>query len=81
MNRRKDNGPGPIPNRWLHCPMKSEVFIANKFVAFKTPLSKKFDDQVEEHSFYPEMIFDVIKTYYKVSSSMLSTFHEILRIS
>lgn len=69
--RQHDNGPGPIPNRWLKCPNKSDGFIANKFVAFKTPLSEKFDSQVQEHSFYPYMIFDLIKTYYKVSNDKL----------
>lgn len=68
MNKRQhNNGPGPIPNRWLNCPNKSDGFIVDKFVAFKTPLSEKFDSQVQEHSFYPYMIFDLIKTYYKVS--------------
>lgn len=72
MSYRRDNGPGRIPNRWLNCPNKSDEFIANKFVAFKTPLSEKFDDQVQEHFFYPNMMFDLIKTYYKVSSFISS---------
>lgn len=67
MSYRRDNGPGPIPNRWRGCPLKSDEFIANKFVAFKTPLSDRFDAQVQDCIFYPNMIFDLMKTYYKVS--------------
>lgn len=67
MSHRRDNGPGPIPNRWIKCPIKSDDFIVNKFVAFKTPLSEKFDSQVGTNFFYPYMLFDLIKTYYKVS--------------
>lgn len=66
MSYRRDNGPGPLPKRWLNCPIKSDEFILEKFVAFKTPLSEKFDSQVDERSFYPYMLFDLIKTYYKV---------------
>jgi mRNA-capping enzyme len=58
---------GPIPNRWLNCPNRSESIICDKFVAFKTPLDKKFDDQVEEKSFYPEMILSIVKSYHNVS--------------
>lgn len=67
MSHRRNNGPGPIPNRWLKCPNKSDDFIVDKFVAFKTPLSEKFDSQVGDNCFYPNMLFDLIKTYYKVS--------------
>ncbi|XP_068216244.1 mRNA-capping enzyme isoform X2 [Palaemon carinicauda] len=57
-------GPGPIPPRWLHCPRKSNALIGNKFLAFKTPLSSKFDDQVPpEHRFSPGMLFDSMKSY------------------
>ena len=24
-------GPGPLPPRWLHCPRKSDVLVANRF--------------------------------------------------
>nr|CAD7455820.1 unnamed protein product [Timema tahoe] len=59
--------PGSIPNRWLHCPRKSSGLIANKFLAFKTPLSEKFNDQVpSECRFGPKMIFNSMKSY-KVS--------------
>lgn len=58
-----NRGPGPIPNRWLHCPRKSEGIIAEKFIAFKTPLSAAFDDQMPiECMFHPEMIFGYCKT-------------------
>jgi mRNA-capping enzyme len=67
MDERRTSGCGPIPKRWLNCPPRSDHFIEDKFVAFKTPLSSKFDSQVEDKCFYPYMIFDLIKTYYKVS--------------
>lgn len=76
-DRRKYGNSGPIPKRWLNCPSKSDSFIADKFVAFKTPLSSKFDSQVEDKCFYPYMIFDVMKTFYKVSinyESLLALF-------
>jgi mRNA-capping enzyme len=65
--RQRDNGPGPMPKRWIRCPIKSDDFIINKFVAFKTPLSERFDPQVVNNSFYPYMLFNLIKDYYKVS--------------
>lgn len=58
-----NRGPGPIPNRWLHCPRKSEGIIAEKFIAFKTPLSAAFTDQMPmECIFLPDMIFGFCKT-------------------
>ncbi|XP_055842507.1 mRNA-capping enzyme [Episyrphus balteatus] len=62
-NRRGGGGgPGPLPNRWLHCPRKSENIIADKFIAFKTPLSNKFKDQMPlDCMFPPEMIFGYVK--------------------
>ncbi|XP_013107961.1 mRNA-capping enzyme [Stomoxys calcitrans] len=58
-----NRGPGPIPNRWLHCPRKSEGIIVGKFIAFKTPLSAAFDDQMPDDClFYPEMIFGYCKS-------------------
>lgn len=60
---------GPIPNRWLRCPIRSDTFICNKFLAFKTPLDAKFDGQVpDQYSFYPYMLFNLMKDYYKVRS-------------
>ncbi|XP_070494063.1 mRNA-capping enzyme [Chironomus tepperi] len=66
MSNRKDNYPGPIPNRWLKCPIRSDSFIGEKFIAFKTPLDKKFDHQTgDAYSFYPNMLFDLVKNIYK----------------
>ncbi|XP_058468211.1 mRNA-capping enzyme [Malaya genurostris] len=57
-------GPGPIPNRWLNCPRKSETLIADKFLAFKTPLKEEFESQMPvECCFTPDMLFQVMKTY------------------
>lgn len=71
MSNRKDNYPGPIPNRWLKCPIRSDSFIGEKFIAFKTPLDKKFDPQTgDAYSFYPNMLFDLVKNIYKVSKSL-----------
>lgn len=39
-------GGGPLPNRWLNCPRKSDGVIADRFVAFKTPLGDRFDDKM-----------------------------------
>ncbi|CAH0557558.1 unnamed protein product [Brassicogethes aeneus] len=62
MSRPKRN-PGPVPNRWLHCPRKSEIPIIGKFVALKTPLSSNFDEQVPiECRFPPKMLFDSCKS-------------------
>lgn len=73
MSNRNSNYPGPIPNRWLHCPVRSDVFIAEKFIAFKTPLDKKFDPQTQDaYSFYPGMLFDLVKSIYKVSYFILT---------
>lgn len=65
MSGRQDSrSPGLIPNRWLHCPRKASDLVANKFLAFKSPLSSQYDDQVpEEHRFLPSMIFQSMKSY------------------
>lgn len=56
-------GPGPIPNRWLYCPRKSNFVICEKFLAFKTPLSDRFESQMPlECIFTPEMLFSYVKT-------------------
>jgi len=53
--------PGPIPNRWLYCPRKSDAIIAERFIAFKTPLSAAFNDQVpQDCRFTPDMIMGYI---------------------
>ncbi|XP_056644934.1 mRNA-capping enzyme [Diorhabda sublineata] len=58
----KSKNPGPVPPRWLRCPRKSEHLIIGKFMAFKTPLSSDFDDQVPlEHRFPPKMLFKTAK--------------------
>lgn len=59
-----DRGSGLIPNRWLQCPRKATRLLVDKFLAFKTPLSEKFDDQVPEHCrFPPKMLFTSMKSY------------------
>lgn len=56
--------PGPIPERWLNCPRKSMGLVANKFLAFKTPLSDKYNDQIpEDCRFNPNFLFDVSRSY------------------
>ncbi|XP_075213048.1 RNA guanylyltransferase and 5'-phosphatase mRNA capping enzyme [Lycorma delicatula] len=59
-----DRHPGPIPNRWLKCPRKATELFGDRFLAFKTPLSDKFNDQVpEEYRFPPRMVFSSMKSY------------------
>lgn len=67
MSFNNNRGPGPIPKRWLNCPRKSDTLILDKFLAFKTPLSERFDSQVpDECAFYPSMLFQLMKDSYKV---------------
>jgi mRNA-capping enzyme len=48
----------PVPERWLKCPRKSYTTITEKFVAFKTPLDSKYDDQIPiQNRFNTEMLF------------------------
>ncbi|KAJ8934930.1 hypothetical protein NQ314_013089 [Rhamnusium bicolor] len=62
MSRPRKN-PGPVPDRWMHCPRKSDSLIIGKFMAFKTPLSTNFDDHVPpENRFTPKMLFDYCKS-------------------
>ncbi|XP_021922077.1 mRNA-capping enzyme [Zootermopsis nevadensis] len=65
MSGHQDNrSAGLIPQRWLHCPRKAAGVVANKFLAFKTPLSSQYDDQVpEDCRFSPSMIFQSMKSY------------------
>lgn len=64
-------GPGPVPPRWLHCPRKAVNVIADKFLAFKTPLSSQFDGQVPvECRFSPQMLMSSLKQY-KVGASVV----------
>ena len=62
-NSRGGGDPGPLPQRWLDCPRKAFSVIDNTFLAFKTPLSKKFDDKVPmKNRFTPKMLFDSLKS-------------------
>ncbi|CAB3231409.1 unnamed protein product [Arctia plantaginis] len=55
--------PGPIPNRWLRCPRKANGLVADKFLAFKTPLGPQFNEQVpEENRFTPAMLMAYTKS-------------------
>lgn len=57
-----NRGPGPIPNRWLYCPRKSDTIIAEKFLAFKTPLKAEFSSQMTKDCiFMPDMLFGYCK--------------------
>lgn len=59
----RNEGRGPIPPRWLHCPRKAIKVIQNKFLAFKTPLCGGFDSQVpEECRFTIDMLFASLKS-------------------
>lgn len=61
---KKKKGPGPIPPRWLNCPRKSVTLIGPKFLAFKTPLSHKFDNQVPpQNQFTPAMLFSSMRSH------------------
>ena len=63
MNGQRRN-PGPIPPRWLNCPRKSLALIGGKFLAFKTPLDSKYDDQVPaQYRFPSQMLFDSMRAY------------------
>ncbi|KAL1457931.1 hypothetical protein WDU94_008111 [Cyamophila willieti] len=63
MSDNHGSGPGPVPNRWMHCPRKAVGLLNDQFIAFKTPLAKKFNDQVlPEHRFTPKMIIDYMNT-------------------
>lgn len=60
--RRFQNNKGGVPPRWLNCPRKSDGFIAERFLAFKTPLSSRYDEHVSaEKRFQPQMILDYVK--------------------
>ncbi|KAH8403493.1 hypothetical protein KR215_001335 [Drosophila sulfurigaster] len=63
QSQRGERGSGPLPNRWLYCPRKSDTLISERFIAFKTPLSQAFQDKMPiECTFRPEMVFDYCKT-------------------
>lgn len=68
-NMSYHSGPGPLPNRWLHCPRNGESFIADKFLPFKTPLNARFASQMPANcQFEPDMVFSFVKMF-KVSLS------------
>jgi mRNA-capping enzyme len=47
-----------VPKQWIKCPRKSFTAINNKFVAFKTPLDSKYDEQIPaRYRFNTEMLF------------------------
>lgn len=57
-----NRGSGPLPNRWLNCPRKSDGVIADRFVAFKTPLDDRFDDKLPvEKQWAPETLLQLYK--------------------
>lgn len=57
-----DSDPGPIPDRWLHCPHIANTILAGRFLAFKTPLSARFAPKIEaQYRFQPEMAFAYMK--------------------
>ena len=58
--------PGPLPQRWLHCPKKALSIIGNKFLAFKTPLDTRYDSSMSEKFFFhPEMVLASVKSHGK----------------
>ncbi|XP_034939486.1 mRNA-capping enzyme-like isoform X2 [Chelonus insularis] len=70
-NRSFEFSKGMIPSRWLSCPRKSIELINNKFLAFKTPLSDEFNNQVsEECRFSVNMLFASLK-YQRLKMGLL----------
>ena len=73
MNGQRKN-PGPIPPRWLNCPRKSLALIGGKFLAFKTPLDSKYDDQVPaQYRFPSQMLFDSMRAYKVCKKSRINS--------
>lgn len=59
-----DRNPGPVPSRWLKCPRKATGLFADQFLAFKTPLDSRYNDQVQDiYRFTPTMLFDSVKSF------------------
>ncbi|XP_052747194.1 mRNA-capping enzyme isoform X2 [Bicyclus anynana] len=59
-----DRNPGPVPSRWLKCPRKATGLFVDQFLAFKTPLDSRYNDQVQDiYRFTPTMLFDSVKSY------------------
>ena len=75
MNRKRGNdggsksgggNPGPLPQRWLHCPRKGFSIIGDKFLAFKTPLDTRYDNSMsDEFYFHPDMVLASVKSQKK----------------
>ncbi|XP_059617366.1 mRNA-capping enzyme [Phlebotomus argentipes] len=64
MSRNRGSNPGPVPDRWLHCPRKSDGFIADRFLAFKTPLDERFDSQLPVEAYFsPEMVMQSLRVH------------------
>ncbi|XP_052096920.1 mRNA-capping enzyme-like isoform X7 [Mytilus californianus] len=52
---------GPPP-RWIDCPRKGQL-IDKKFLPFKTPLDKRYEDQIPEYScFTLDLLFNSLKS-------------------
>lgn len=61
-NGHSDDSPGPIPDRWLLCPRNATEFIAQRFLAFKTPLGSRYSSQMSpEYHFPPSMVFSFMR--------------------
>lgn len=77
-NGHSDDGPGPIPDRWLLCPRNATEFIAQRFLAFKTPLGSRYSSQMSpEHHFPPSMVFSFMKIekVSKIADSLTKKFN------
>lgn len=62
MHKRKNFDPLEPPPRWLNCPRKATSVLVDKFVAFKVPLSTKFDVNVPlESRWTMAMLFDSVR--------------------
>ena len=55
---------GPLPSRWLKCPRKSLGLVGGKFLAVKTPLDERFNDQVPPECLWtPQMVEASLRSY------------------
>lgn len=71
-SKENDSDPGPIPDRWLHCPHIANTILAGRFLAFKTPLSARFSPKIDaQHRFQPEMAFAYMKIEKVIGNTML----------
>lgn len=61
-NGHSDETTAQIPDRWLLCPRNATEFIAQRFLAFKTPLGPRYSPQMSpEYHFPPSMVFSFMK--------------------